>query len=128
MAVRLDPLVSALRDERRRQGLSQPRLAERARLSFKTIESVERGRNSPTLYTVRRYLEGLSRTVVLTDRLPGAGERQLRPCGTPTAYRRHIDRGERPCLACADSNRVYERERKRARREQPVSTGTGWPA
>lgn len=118
----LDPLVVALRDERKRQGLSQPKLADRARLPTKTVEAMEWGRNSPTLHTVRRYLDGLSRTVIVTEPLPP--ERQLRPCGTPTGYRRHRTRGEKPCKACADGNRVYERERKRRWRRP---TGTGWP-
>lgn len=30
--------------------------------------------------------------------------RQLRPCGTQSAYRRHLNRGEEPCAACRAAN------------------------
>lgn len=37
-------------------------------------------------------------------------------CGTPTAYNRHIRRGETPCDACRSANAAYKRE-WRARRD-----------
>jgi hypothetical protein len=42
--------------------------------------------------------------------------RELRPCGTPAAYRRHVYHGEVPCKACADADRKDSRERMRKRR------------
>lgn len=30
--------------------------------------------------------------------------RKLRPCGTQSAYRRHLNRGEEPCAACRAAN------------------------
>lgn len=30
--------------------------------------------------------------------------RNLRPCGTQSAYRRHLNRGEAPCAACRAAN------------------------
>lgn len=40
----------------------------------------------------------------------------LRPCGTHAAYVRHKKRDERPCEACVEAERGYQRERKRERR------------
>lgn len=31
---------------------------------------------------------------------PGYRWADVRPCGTPAAYRRHLRHGERPCAAC----------------------------
>jgi hypothetical protein len=30
--------------------------------------------------------------------------RKLRPCGTPAAYARHLNRGEKPCADCRAAN------------------------
>ncbi|WP_326806702.1 helix-turn-helix domain-containing protein [Streptomyces sp. NBC_01775] len=45
----------------------------------------------------------------LKPRTPGkeAEVRQLRPCGTRAAYRRHRARGETPCLACKRANNEH---------------------
>jgi hypothetical protein len=37
---------------------------------------------------------------------------RLQPCGTRAAYRRHLAKGDPPCLPCDEENRRYERERK----------------
>ena len=39
-----------------------------------------------------------------------AGHEQS-PCGTPAAYRRHFRRGENPCAACKDADRLHRAER-----------------
>ena len=36
------------------------------------------------------------------------------PCGTLTAYKRHIRDGERPCLRCCDANALAEDDRRHA--------------
>jgi len=36
--------------------------------------------------------------------------RQLQPCGTPAAYRRHLRHGEQPCDACRDAMRAYQKK------------------
>lgn len=33
----------------------------------------------------------------------------LRPCGTTTAYRRHLRQGGKPCQACRDAEAAYKR-------------------
>jgi hypothetical protein len=40
----------------------------------------------------------------------------LQPCGTPAAYRRHTDRGEKPCDPCVEAMRLVWAERKREKR------------
>lgn len=52
----------------------------------------------------------------------GRPRRELRPCGTVAAYRRHKYHGEEPCVVCraaylADQARLY-RQRKARRAEQ----------
>lgn len=36
--------------------------------------------------------------------------RELRPCGTEAAYRRHKRNGDDKCDACRDAHAAYERE------------------
>lgn len=42
--------------------------------------------------------------------------RELRPCGTPTAAKRHQARGEPVDEACREALRAYDRQRKRRER------------
>jgi hypothetical protein len=48
--------------------------------------------------------------------------RELKPCGTPAAYARHIQRGEPPCDQCkaahADQRRAYAAEHREVVAEQ----------
>ncbi|MGZ4663618.1 MAG: hypothetical protein ACXV5Q_00830 [Frankiaceae bacterium] len=37
--------------------------------------------------------------------------RQLQPCGTPAAYRRHQKAGETPCAPCVEANRARQRKK-----------------
>ena len=37
----------------------------------------------------------------------------LQPCGTPAAYRRHYDRGEKPCDPCAQAKRDHSQKQRR---------------
>lgn len=49
--------------------------------------------------------------------------RELQPCGTLGAWKRHKEAGEYPCAECADAHRRYHREYNRRRREgQSTST------
>jgi hypothetical protein len=41
---------------------------------------------------------------------------ELRPCGTPAAYQRHVDHGEKPCGPCVEAMRLVWAERKREKR------------
>lgn len=43
--------------------------------------------------------------------------RELRPCGTPAAYRRHIRRGEDVCKLCRKAHAAYEKARWTAARQ-----------
>ena len=42
--------------------------------------------------------------------------RELKPCGTRSAYDRHRRRGEKPCDACVEANRLTFREASAKRR------------
>ena len=52
--------------------------------------------------------------------------RELKPCGTPAAYQRHLWRGEEPCRECREAARRADRGRKRNRTQprelQPCGT------
>ncbi len=39
--------------------------------------------------------------------------RDLKPCGTHAAYRRHLRRGETPCDACRQANKIRLRDNER---------------
>lgn len=49
--------------------------------------------------------------------------RELKPCGTLAAYRRHYLHGEKPCEPCAEANRAYQKELYRQRNPNPRPTG-----
>ena len=42
------------------------------------------------------------------DRRRGAPPRQLEPCGTLAAWRRHQRHGEAPCPPCVEARRAYD--------------------
>ena len=52
--------------------------------------------------------------------------RELQPCGTRAAYKRHLRRGEEPCRECREAARRADRGRKRNRAQprelQPCGT------
>jgi hypothetical protein len=45
---------------------------------------------------------------------PAKRKRELKPCGTRAAYRRHLRKGEYPCIPCLDANNneTYNRRTK----------------
>jgi hypothetical protein len=45
-------------------------------------------------------------------------QRELKPCGTHAAFKRHKGRGEDPCGECRDAERTYQRNRFRRNRAQ----------
>jgi hypothetical protein len=49
--------------------------------------------------------------------------RELKPCGTPAAYRRHLRRGETPCQECKRAETEYQQSRPAYRARHPVSRG-----
>ena len=51
--------------------------------------------------------------------------RELQPCGTFAAYKRHLKRGERPCGACAEANREHCRSLVCTGCGKAISRGTG---
>jgi hypothetical protein len=65
-----------------------------------------------------------------------AGQRwndlDVKPCGTPAAYRRHLRHGERPCESCRQAERRRQQDRYRApirqARYQQTERVTGWAA
>ena len=50
--------------------------------------------------------------------------RNLQPCGTWAAYKRHLRKGEEPCDDCREAARVQQRERSAARRAAREQSGT----
>lgn len=59
--------------------------------------------------------------------------RQLKPCGTPAAYIRHLRHGERPCFECSEANRRRGEQQRRAvgklvKNRPACGTETGWYA
>lgn len=50
------------------------------------------------------------------DRQRGGPARDLKPCGTVAAYRRHQRHGEEPCEACKKAHAEYHRELYRKRK------------
>ncbi|WP_182377872.1 helix-turn-helix transcriptional regulator [Nocardioides sp. WS12] len=65
-----DPLIAALIEERRRQGISQRELGRRAGLSSGGLCEVERGDHSPTLRNLRLLAAALGFDVNLTTAAP----------------------------------------------------------
>lgn len=50
-------------------------------------------------------------------------ERELEPCGTQAAYRRHLKAGEPPCAACRGAEAMVRRKRRQARARRSSSLG-----
>lgn len=46
--------------------------------------------------------------------------RELKPCGTTAAYRRHLRKGQRPCKACMAAARDEKRAQRAASLEEDV--------
>ena len=45
---------------------------------------------------------------------------KLQPCGTPAAYRRHLDHGEVPCWPCTEAERLRLQDRRKAPQRRAV--------
>jgi XRE family transcriptional regulator, regulator of sulfur utilization len=54
------PLAQTIVQHRKRQGLSQEELAERAKVSLRTIQRLETGQNAPRGYTLQALAEALA--------------------------------------------------------------------
>lgn len=65
------------------------------------------GRPVGDLYERTARLVRLSRDTAFRD------PDDLMPCGTHSAYNRHLARNEQPCAECKAAERVYSRNRKR---------------
>lgn len=52
--------------------------------------------------------------------------RELKPCGTPAAYDRHLEHGETPCDDCRTANTRRKRDRCKPTPElrKPIAHGT----
>lgn len=50
--------------------------------------------------------------------------RELKPCGTPAAARRHWRLGEELCDACREADRQYQRDRRGGGPFRPAPCGT----
>lgn len=67
------------------------------------------------------------------DPLAGPPARQLKPCGTWSAYQRHRTAGEEPCGPCRQAANDYHRARRkdpglraRIKRENRVQSRAAW--
>lgn len=66
MAEAVDPIVVLLREERRRQGLSQTDVAQAiGRKTYQTVHQWERGANQPNIVNVREWARALGFDVTL---------------------------------------------------------------
>jgi transcriptional regulator with XRE-family HTH domain len=63
---------SVIRAARRRRGLSQAQLAERAGVSQSVVSDYERGRRDPTLTTLRRLVEATGERLRVDSALPAS--------------------------------------------------------
>ena len=64
----VDPLVALLRERRRGLGWSQQKLGDRMRVGHTMISELERGRVSPTLWTLRRWADALDADLTVLTR------------------------------------------------------------
>lgn len=53
--------------------------------------------------------------------------REIAPCGTRSAYSRHLRRGETPCQPCRDANADFSRARNLARQRAWVRLARLYP-
>lgn len=72
--------------------------------------------------TIRKQIaaaegDGYQRPMTYSDVI-GSRLADAKPCGTRTAYKRHVRRGETPCRACTDANAAYQREYAQRRAAQ----------
>lgn len=64
---RVHPLIVILRKLRIKKGLTQGDLAEKAGYSIRTIESIERGKNTPEFHTLQILALALGVKMALVD-------------------------------------------------------------
>ena len=72
----VDPVVAALRDERRRQGMTQTDVARAiGRKTYQTVHQWEKGTNPPSIVNARAWANALGLDLTLTRiSPPGAGD------------------------------------------------------
>lgn len=105
--------TKALTDEQERRllvdhedGVRVVVLAERYGVSKNTVYRILGDYQiKPTLGDKRRHR--------VTKRPKYNGPKKLQPCGTNAAYARHISKGERPCIPCADAHAAQQMEWKK---------------
>lgn len=106
-------VAKALRARRLELGLTQSQVAQMLNIQKSAVNDHEAGRKSPILWTLNRWASVLGMQVQVVVSPTG---RQLRPCGTVAAAKRHRYRGEAPCPPCSAAERERDRDRKRAQR------------
>lgn len=114
-------VAKALRQRRIELGLTQRDVGLMLRVAPTAINDHEAGRKSPILWTLVRWADALGMQVQVVAKPVG---RQLRPCGTVAAAKRHRDRGEPRCDSCTAAIRKHDRERKAAKRAAIPYTAT----
>jgi transcriptional regulator with XRE-family HTH domain len=102
----VDELGTLLRDARRRRGLSQQALADRAGLSRNFVAQIERAESVPTVSTLARLADALATTVaeLLGEDLPATEPGDMVPvplvadriaAGPPMLLADHVERYEK---------------------------------
>lgn len=117
----VDLVVTTLRARRLELGITQAELGRRLHVHRSSITVLEAGAHTPTLFTLRRWAQALGLDVYVAPVLDRPGRRGVppsHPCGTVSAAKRHYTRGEPLCAACRAAQRLYDRERKRAKRAE----------
>lgn len=111
---RVPPVIAELEAARTGQGMSQSELARRSGISRWTImDLLATGKGQ--LYTLFALADVLGVNLHIAPKPgPRQAKRDLQPCGTQTAARRHYARGEELDPLCRAAQRDYDRDRKRA--------------
>lgn len=105
--------ATELRVCRIRRGIRQSDVAKHLGVDPAQLSRYEWGEAFPDEARLRRWAAILE-VEVPTDLV--MQRRVLEPCGTTAAAARHYAAGEKPCEACRQANREYQRSRRASRR------------
>jgi hypothetical protein len=115
-----DPVLDRIEQLRLNRELTMRDIEQQAGISsYRAIL----GRGGCTLHTLRQLCDALGVEITLTDKPGPYRTIPLRPCGTPSAARRHQERGEPVCEPCRRALNAWDAARKRLARRR--STGSG---
>jgi hypothetical protein len=109
----VDPILERVEEIRLQREMTMKALEEASGISsYRAVR--ERGRCN--LVTLRLLCDALDVELTVTDKPGPFRTVPLRPCGTPSAARRHQNRGEPMCEPCRRAVRAWDAARKRVAR------------